>query len=172
MAFGFLQHEGGLPTRFIPVTTTVVFAIISVVPLHIPGFAVVTPAFALMAVYHWTVYRSDLLPPIAVFGVGLLLDVLNATPYLGTSSLSLLVARSVLLSQRRFLINQPFPIVWSGFLLVAAGVFFFEWAVVNFAHPGPLSAQPFIFGAVLTVASFPVGSYLLARAQRSFLMRV
>src|SRR5216683_59092 len=165
MRFDFFQRDAGLPNRLVPFTTTLLFAIISEVPLHIP-------AFTLMAVYHWTIYRSELLPPIAVFAVGLLLDLLNGTQYIGTSSLSLLLVRSALLSQRRFLLNRPFPILWSGFLLVTAAVIFFEWALVSFLHGETLGAQPFIFEAVMTVASFPVGSYLLAWTQRGFLMRV
>ena len=35
-------------------------------PLHIPGYAALTPAFTLMAVYHWTIYRPDLLPALAL----------------------------------------------------------------------------------------------------------
>ena len=171
MRFDLFQRDAGLPNRLVPFTTTLLFAIISEVPLHIPAFSIVTPAFTLMAVYHWTIYRSDLLPPIAVFAVGMLLDLLNGTQYLGTSSLTLLLVRSVLLSQRRFLVNRPFPIIWSGFLLLTAVVVFFEWGLVSFLHGETLGSQPFIFEAVLTVASFPVGSYLLAWTQRGFLMR-
>jgi rod shape-determining protein MreD len=75
------------------------------------------------------------------------------------------------LSQRRFLVNRPFPIIWSGFLLLTAAVVLFEWGLVSFLHGAALGAQPFIFEAVMTVASFPVGSYLLAWTQRGFLMR-
>jgi rod shape-determining protein MreD len=172
MRFDFFQRDAGVANRLVPFTTTLLFAIISVVPLHIPALSVVTPAFTLMAVYHWTIYRSELLPPIAVFAVGMLLDLLNGTQYMGTSSLTLLLVRSALLSQRRFLVNRPFPILWSGFLLVTGAVVFFEWGLVSFLHGETLGAQPFIFEAVMTVASFPVGSYLLAWTQRGFLMRV
>jgi len=168
----FQREAGGFPNKLVPSLTTLFFVLISVVPLHIPGFAVVTPAFALMAVFHWTIYRPDLLPPVTVFIAGLLLDLLNGTPYVGTSALSLLLTRSVLMGQRRFFINRLFPVLWAGFLGTAAAVVTFEWALVSALHGGLLGVRPFIFEAALTVASFPVGSYLLARAQRSFLMRV
>src|SRR5258708_37922146 len=110
MRFDFFQRDAGLPTRLVPFTTTLLFAIISEVPLHIPALPVVTPAFTLMAVYPWTIYRSDLLPPIALCAVGMLLDLLNGTQYIGTSSLTLLLVRSALRSHRRFLGNPPFPV--------------------------------------------------------------
>ena len=168
----FQREAGGFPNKLVPFVTTLIFLLVSVVPLHIPGFAVVAPAFALMAVYHWTIYRPDLLPPVAVFFAGLLLDLLNGTPYVGTSALSLLLTRSVLMSQRRFFINRLFPVLWAGFLLTAAAVVAFEWMLVSLLHGAVVGTRPAIFEALLTVAIFPLGSYLLARTQRAFLMRV
>ena len=49
--------------RLLPVATTAAAAALSIQPLHIPGYAALAPAFTLMAVYHWTIYRPDLLPP-------------------------------------------------------------------------------------------------------------
>jgi rod shape-determining protein MreD len=172
MRLVLFQRDAGLPNKLLPFITTLLFVVISVVPLHIPGFAVVRPAFVLMAVYHWTIYRPDLLPPVAVFAAGLLLDLLIGTPYIGTSALSLLLTRSVLMSQRRFFANRLFPVLWMGFLVTTAAVTTFEWALVSFLHGAALGLRPFIFEAVLTVSSFPVGSYLLAQTQRAFLMRV
>lgn len=172
MRLAFFHREAGFPNKLLPFLTTLLFVVVSVVPWHIPGFAVVTPAFALMAVYHWTLYRPELLPPTAIFAAGLLLDLLNGTPYVGTSALSLLLARTVLLSQRRFFVNRLFPMLWAGFLVTAAALITFEWALVSLLHGGLLGPRPFIFEAVLTGASFPVGSYLLGQAQRHFLMPV
>jgi rod shape-determining protein MreD len=172
MRLALFQRDASLPNKLVPLATTLIFVVFSVVPLHIPGFAVVRPAFTMMAVYHWTIYRSDLLPPLTIFAAGLLLDLLNGTPYVGTSALSLLMMRSILLSQRRFFVNRLFPVLWAGFCLAAVAVIAFEWALVSVLNGALLGPRPFIFVAILTVASFPVGSYLLARAQRAFLTRV
>lgn len=162
------QREVGYPGRLVPFLTTLLFAIISVVPLNLPGLAVVTPAFALMAVFHWTIYRPDLLPLSAVFALGLLLDLLNGTPYLGMSALVLLLVRTVVLSNRRWFVNRTFPILWLGFLAVAVGVFAFLWALVSLMHGAALGPRPFVFQALLTVSCFPFGTYLLAQAHRAF----
>jgi rod shape-determining protein MreD len=165
----FQRAEGGFPNTLVPLLTTLLFVLIAVLPLHIPGFAVVAPSFALMAVYHWTIYRPELLPPVAIFLAGLLADLLNGTPYVGTSALFLVLTRSVLMGQRRFFINRLFPILWAGFLLTAAAVVALEWVLVSALQGRALGVRPFVFEAVMTVASFPLGSYLLARAQRAFL---
>jgi rod shape-determining protein MreD len=161
----FQREAGGFPNTLIPLTSTLVFVLLSVVPLQ------VTPAFALMAVYHWTIYRAELLPPVAVFLAGLLLDFLNGTQYVGTSALSLLLVRTALLSQRRFFVNRPFPLLWAGFLLTAVIVIAFEWALVSALLRTAVGTRPFIFETVLTVASFPLGSYILTRLQCGFLTR-
>jgi len=166
-----LSRDSGYLMRFVPFVMTVLFAIISVVPLNLPGFAVVTPAFTLMAVFHWTVYRPDLMPLSAVFAIGLLLDLLNGTPYVGLSALTFLLARTAVMGQRQFFVNRTFPVLWLGFLAVTAGTFLFLWIIVCLLHGGIVGLRPFVFQAVLTVACYPVGSYILALAHRAFLLR-
>lgn len=168
MARVILPRDGG-GTSLVPFLSTLLFVLVSVVPLQLPGFAVVTPSFALMAVFHWTIYRPDLLPLSAVFVLGLLLDLVNGTPYLGTSALILLIARTAVLTQRRRFVNRDFSVLWLGFLVLAAGTFAFGWGFVSLLSGRILGTRPFIFEAVLTVACYPVGSYLLARLHRTFL---
>src|SRR5207248_10284813 len=60
--------------RMLPIATTLLAATIAILPVPVPGYAALTPAFTLMAVYHWTIYRPDLLPPIGVFAIGLAQD--------------------------------------------------------------------------------------------------
>ena len=80
----------GLP-RLLPTATVVLAAVIGLLPLPIPGYAALTPAFALMAVYHWSVYRPDLLPPIGVFAVGFAQDLVTGAT-VPASALVLLLA--------------------------------------------------------------------------------
>lgn len=164
-----LQRDIGYPGRLVPFLTTVLFAFFSVVPLNLPGFAVVMPAFALMAVFHWSVYRPDLLPLSAVFVSGLLLDLMNGTPYVGISALVFLIGRSAVMGQRKLFVNRPFAIVWLGFLVLAVAAFLLLWALVSALHGAFIDLRPFAFQAVLTVACYPAASYVLARAQRAFL---
>src|SRR5947208_5852609 len=104
--------------RTLPIATTVLAAIATILPVRVPGYAALTPAFTLMAVYHWTIYRPDLLPPLALFGVGLAEDLLTGAP-VGVGALMLLIARAAVLQYRRYFVNRAFPFVWSGFTLLA-----------------------------------------------------
>jgi rod shape-determining protein MreD len=172
LRFAFFQRDADVLYRSIPFVSSVVAAILSVVPLQVPGLAVATPAFALMAIYHWTVYRPDLMPPTGVFVVGLLLDLLDGTPYIGLSSLTFLAARSLILVGRRRAANQPFGVVWAGFLVVAAIAIGLEWLMTSALSLAPLASRPFVFQVLVTVAAYPIGDYLLAQLQRRALRRV
>jgi len=166
-----LPRDLGYPARLVPFLTTLLFTLIAIVPLNLPGFAIITPAFTLMAIFHWTVYQPDLMPLSAVFVIGLLFDLLTGTPYVGLSALLLLVVRTAIMTQRRLFVNCTFPVVWLGFCVVAVGSFVLLWAFVSLLHGGMLGTRPFVFQAVLTVACYPVVSYVLAWAQRGLLTR-
>ena len=83
-------------------------------PWRLPAFAEVTPAFAVMAVFYWTIYRPERLPYVATFGIGVLQDLLAGTP-LGMTALLLLVVQGVVASQRTFFRGKPFLVIWWGF---------------------------------------------------------
>src|SRR6201987_873549 len=70
------QRADNPAARLLPVATTLLAVLISIQPVAIPGYAALTPAFTLMAVYHWTIYRPNLLPPAVLFLLGLAQDLL------------------------------------------------------------------------------------------------
>src|ERR1700728_3001147 len=112
MARVMAPRDSGSPGRVVPVLSTFLFVLVSVVPLQLPGLAAVTPSFALMAVAHWTTYRPDLLSQLSVFVLGVLLDLLSGTPYVGASALTLLLARTVVLVARRHFVGRDFSLLW------------------------------------------------------------
>src|SRR5438067_5944203 len=57
--------------RLVPILTTTIAALVTILPLQLPGYAALTPALALEAVYHWTLYRPHLLPSYALLRIGL-----------------------------------------------------------------------------------------------------
>ena len=140
-------QDEGLATKLVPASITLLLAVASVLPVRVPGYASVTPLFPLMSVYHWIIYRPELMPPLALF----------------------LLARSVVIRQRRFFVNRPFPFVWMGLMLLAIGAVAFLWLVGSAVDGVLLDPRPAALQAVLTVATFPAISYLLVRVQRAAL---
>lgn len=159
-------NNGG--ARLLPVATTLVAAVISVLPLQIPGYAALTPVFMLMAAYHWTIYRPDLLPPAALFAVGLTEDLLAGSP-IGVNALLLLLTRVAVLGYRRYFVNRNFPFVWTGFTLLTATAMVGLWALHCVLDLSLLDFRATIIRAALTVAMFPLASFALGRAQRAMM---
>jgi rod shape-determining protein MreD len=154
--------------RFLPIATIVVAAVLALLPLPVPGYAALTPAFALMAVYHWSVYRPDLLPPGGVFAVGFAQD-LVAGATIPAGALILLLARAAVLRVRRHFVGRPFPFVWAGFAALAVAAMLGLWTlhcVLQLALFDPRSA---IVRAAVTVALFPAASLVLGRSQRALI---
>jgi rod shape-determining protein MreD len=154
--------------RMLPVATTVVAAVLAILPVRAPGYAALVPAFALMAVYHWTIYRPDLLPPFGLFAIGLGQDLLTGGT-VGVGALLLLLARAAVLRFRRYFINRTFPFVWGGFTLLAGAALFGLWALHCVLQLNFFDLRTTVFRAVLTIAMFPVASFVLGRTQRALM---
>jgi rod shape-determining protein MreD len=157
-----------LPARVLPLATTAAAALLSIEPTYIPGYATLTPAFALMSVYHWTIYRPDLLPAPAVFLVGIVLDLLSGGP-IGVTALLLLLARAIVRHYRQWFIDRAFPFVWAGFTLLAAAAMLGMWSVQSLLELRAVEIRGSIFQTVLTVSLFPIASFLLGRTQRALM---
>jgi rod shape-determining protein MreD len=154
--------------RLLPAATMIVAVLITVIPVRIPGYAALTPAFTLMAAYHWTIYRPDLLPASVLFGIGLAEDLVTGGP-VGITALLLLIARAAVLNLRRYFVNRGFAFVWAGFTVLAVLGMLFLWVVHCALDLTILDFRSTLFRTVLTIASFPAASFLVGRAQRALI---
>lgn len=166
-----VPREDPFPGSLVPFATVLVCAVLAAMPVRIPGYAAVAPPFALMAVYHWILYRPALLPPLALFAGGVLLDLFTGAP-LGVSALVFLLARATLMRQRKFFIGRLFPFVWAGFALLASGAIALHWALASLLNATFLDPRSAALQWVLTVAVFPAASWLLLRLQRACLAAI
>lgn len=163
-----LPRVNGGWARLLPLGTTVVAALLAIVPVRLPGYAALVPAFALMAVYHWTIYRPDLLPPIGLFAIGLSQDLLSGA-LIGVGAVVLLLARGAVLRYRRHFINRTFPFVWGGFTLLAGAAMFGVWLLHCVLQLNLFDLRTTVFRTVLTIAFFPAASFALGRTQRALM---
>ena len=94
-----------------PPALTLMLVLVGLIPVGLPYVDPVTPAFAVIAVYYWSIYRPEYLPAGVVFVLGLVQDALGGTP-LGMSSLVLLAVLGVGVSQRRVFIGKSVLVEW------------------------------------------------------------
>lgn len=151
-----------------PFGLTLILVMIGLVPSHLPGFAHVAPMLPLMAIYHWTIYRPELMPAAAVFVIGLVEDALVGTP-LGVNALIFLIAYGIVLTQRRFFVGKSFPIVWLGFALVGAGVGVIQWALISAIHVVLVDGRAGFFQYLVTLGAFPFLSWFFVRWQQAII---
>jgi len=149
-----------------PAMCTVLLMMATQAPFGIPGQAVILPAVTLACVWFWSLFRPAAMPPLAVFVIGLLLDLLGYLPP-GVGVLVLLLAHGIAGRWRRFLGQQGFAMTWLAFLPVGAGAALLTWALVAALtltlNPPGLA----VFQAVLTGALYPVLAIPLAWIHRS-----
>jgi rod shape-determining protein MreD len=164
----FWQRLDSLARRLTPFGLTVILVLAALVPSHVPEFARVVPALAMVAVYHWAIHRPRLLPAWSVFLLGILQDALSGTA-LGLNVLMLLTVYGLVIYQRRFFIGKSFAVVWLGFCLVGAITFAEAWLLMSAISLTLLDPASMLTQYLLTVGAFPLVSWGFIRWQQVFL---
>jgi len=154
--------------HLVPGGLTLFILLISLVPTRIPGYGGIAPLLTLISVYYWSIYRPDLLPAIAAFLLGLLLDIGGDTP-MGVNALVFLLVHGLLSSQRRFFLGKPFLMTWWAFAVVAAVACWLSWVLVSLLGGHWIESRPVLFTYLMTLAFYPVLGWFLIRAQLTFL---
>lgn len=148
----------------VPFAMTVMLVLITMVPVPIPSYALIVPMLSLISVYYWVIHRPGLLPPAAVFVIGLIQDLLSGSP-LGVYPVVLLLVYGVAYSQRRFFFAKSFLIVWWGFLLISFVAVLVNWALHSLLLGTLISSPAAVFQFLVTVALYPPLSWVLRRLQ-------
>ncbi len=165
----FLQRVDLGARRLMPFGITLILMLFAMTPTYISGLSHITPMYAFMAVYFWSIYRPDLLGYGTVFFIGILEDLLAGTP-LGSSALILLVCQRVVFSQQKFFNSRPFGLIWAAFALLALAASIIRWVCVGLA--GSSGFTPFgtmMAGALMTIALYPIVAWVMAKAQMNLL---
>jgi rod shape-determining protein MreD len=152
-----------------PFLLTLALVILNIIPLEIPGFSSVVPLMPLMAIYHWAVYKSELLPAYAVFIIGLLQDIFSGVP-IGVYTIVFLMVHGMVVWQHRFLFGKSFSIIWLGFSIVSAGAFLLIWILISLWNFNFLDLQAVFFQYLLTAAIYPALAWVFMRWQQ-FIIR-
>ncbi len=150
------------------VTLSIIFVllVLSAFPFPFWGLGEIRPAFLLIAVYYWAVFRPQMLSPAGAFAAGLALDLVSAWP-LGMNALSLLVVQWVVKSQRNFLLGQNFMVIWFSFALVALLSGILQWAVFSLLELHFMSIRPVLTGILMTAVVYPLIAMPLFRINRT-----
>ena len=154
-----------------PFLLTILLICISSVPYEIPNLGRVMPLLSLIAIFHWGVYRAELLPNYAVFFIGFFQDVLSGVP-IGIHTLIYILAYNLILTQQRFFARKSFYIIWLGFAVVSAGVMFLLWGFISILSGVVIDFVPVISQYGIGVGMYPIISYAFSRWQQVILQSI
>jgi rod shape-determining protein MreD len=164
------QKCNRLARSLIPFVSSMMLVILSVVPLYIPSYEQMSPIFVLISIYHWAIYRPDLLPLYSIFILGLTQDFLNGTP-VGLFVVVFLSIYGLIVSQRRFFAGKSFNLYWFGFAAILLFAFFLSWALASIWHLTLLNFKSMFFEFLLLVGILPVVSRALFGWQQAYLQQ-
>lgn len=99
----------------IPSLTVLLSIFLSSAPYKIENSSLLMPSIVLAVIYYWSLYRPDLLPYVSLLLLGLLQDIIEVSN-LGLNAVMFIFFRLLIRSQRRYLINKAFIMVWAGFI--------------------------------------------------------
>lgn len=154
-----------------PFLLTVALILIGAMPLSMPVDLPITPAFGLMAVFYWSVYRPDLLPALAVFALGLLQDLISGAP-LGITAVIWLGTFAIVLNQRKIFLGKPFAMSWWGFSMVAVAAGAARWLISSALAGYMLDAHRMTAELAATVLLFPLSVSLFVATHRRILPKI
>ncbi len=149
-----------------PGAITALLLLATAAPFGVPGQAELQAAVALASVFFWSLFRPAAMPPVLVFLLGLLADLLGYAPP-GVGVLSLLLAGGIAFRFRRVLVRQGFLTVWLVFAVVATGAALLDWALTALLTFRLLAPGPALFQAALSCGIYPALAMLLTRAHQS-----
>jgi rod shape-determining protein MreD len=106
------------------------------------------------------------MPPIVVFLLGLLTDLLGYAPP-GVGVLTLLLAHGLALLWRRNLVRMGFLVVWFAFIGVTCGASALEWALTSLLTFHLLPPGSAFFEASIGIGLYPMIAVVLTRAHQT-----
>ena len=170
MNIAIWQKLDNLARSFTPFGLSLILVVLSVLPTHIPGYMQIAPVLALISIYHWAIYRPNLLPIFAVFILGLLQDLLLGTP-VGLYVLVFLTVHGVVLSQRRFFVGKSFIFFWFGFAVISMLASIESYFLGSIWNVILLDFNAATFQYLILLGIFPAVAWVFLRWQQAFLQQ-
>lgn len=128
----FSRLFSNIQFEIIPVITVLLSIFASIFPYKISNISMLIPFFTPMVIYFWSIYQPQNLPYIAVLLLGLFKDIMENNT-VGISAICLLLFQVMVRSQRQYIINNNFIVIWAGFIFFLSVILFMPSMLVHFS---------------------------------------
>ncbi|RVT96875.1 hypothetical protein EOD42_10750 [Rhodovarius crocodyli] len=149
---GFLRSLDNVMRNSLPLFVTALLAIAVTTQDQGPSLAL---PVVLPAVFFWTIFRPTAMPPLAVFLLGLLLDLL-VSPNFGAITLCLIITYAVVFRMRSALQKQNFYIIAVLYSLVALGCFALSWLANSIGYFRLLTPRFIMYETLVSTGLYPI----------------
>lgn len=144
----------------VPQLLLLLFVMLNMASIPLPYAGVIKANLVLMAVYYWAIYRPTLVPASLCFGIGMVMDIIGGFP-LGLNAMVLVLVQWIVKDQRKFLMGQPYFVIWAAFGLVTVCASTLQWGLSGMPGMewGPL--LPVLGGIMISMLLFPFMTMIL-----------
>jgi rod shape-determining protein MreD len=149
----------------VPILCGFLAVLISNLPLSLTNGLVPAPILGLVPIYFWCLVRPDLMTPAAVFGIGLLQDVMAGGPP-GVWTLSFVVMYAVIDRQRDAFAGLPGLGAVLGFATAALIACTCAYFIIAFYYWHMPLVAPIVAELAVTVLFYVPGAYLVGVIHR------
>ena len=154
--------------QLVPFFFSLFLVLVSFIHIPIFSFSEIAPVIPLVSIYHWAVYRPNLVPAWSVFLLGAIYDLLSATPP-GLYALIFLTVYGLVIWQRKFVFGKNFFVYWFGFVIVYLLTSIQAWIVASIWYYTFIELTPIVFQLIIITGLFPVIALISLGIQRAFL---
>lgn len=144
----------------VPMLLCVAAVVVLAMPVRVFGLALPEPVLPMLLAFSWAVIRPSVLGPVALFLLGLFVDLFWGAP-LGLWTFSLLAAYFVALLARNLILGQSGRVLWGWYAAVSVVAFAcaYFYTLIDGGVAPNLVATGLQF--LVTVALYPVAHRLI-----------
>ena len=144
-----------LTAKFLPLVVSLLWGIISLIPLKSDLNLMARPMIGVMCIYFWSIYRPDLFGVFSVFFLGMFFDILSVAPF-GLYMLLYLIMYVAVTNVSKYITEKTFEILWAGYALLLAGIMLAGWIISSLYYTQIIPPKSFIFSYLLSIAIYPI----------------
>ena len=142
-----------------PKFLVILFVFLSCVPFRIEYLDYIFPSIDRMVIFYWCAYKPSLMKNGFIFSVGILKDLLLATP-VGTNALSNIIVRMAFINKSENF-KAAFLNLWLIFAINLGLITIIQWLLFSFVKGGWLDFKILAIQYILSVFLYPIIHRLL-----------
>lgn len=124
------------------------------------------PLLPLITLFIWSTIRPYFIPPVVIFAVGILQDILTDGA-MGTWAFAYLVALTIMRVRKEDATTRDMGPLWFRFVATTAIAVVVAWIAGSLANGRPAPIQPMAIEAAASVLMFPLIALLSVRKRQS-----